>query len=160
MLAESSLDPGDLYGVNFEQIQDKISLFGGLNSRQLDLILPYLTTAELYEGDTVFRQGQLPCNVYIVINGQIGLRIRRDDNTEYRLTLGVGDSFGETSVIGIQPQIGCAEVEKHTRLLVLSRACLFELARYDQEVFGILIMNVAREVSRRLHALARAPLTS
>jgi len=151
MLAEK-VEQTAVSHADFQRIRERISLFGGLSDHQMDVLLPKLKEIFAREGDTVFRQEQLPCNVYIVLSGEVLLEVAREDGSCCTMTYLPGDCFGETAVIGIQPQLGLAKAEKDSQLLVLSRSCLMDLLSVDKELFGILMMNVAREVSRRLHA--------
>jgi len=42
-------------------------------------------------------------------------------------------------------------VGSDTKLIVLSRQTLLSIFNLDKEIFGILILNIAREACRRLH---------
>ncbi len=63
----------------------------------------------------------------------------------------MGDCFGETAAIGIQPHSASALAVEDTELIVLSRAALLSIFDSDKELFGMLILNIAREACRRLH---------
>ncbi len=156
MLAEQ-VDRSSVSRVDFDQVREKMSLFGGLSDRQVDLITPYLKVLSLTKDEVVFRQGQLPCNVYIVLSGSVCLEAERVDGSFRTMHYQAGDCFGETAVIGIQPQLGRALAREDSQVLVLSRTCLLHMANIDQELFGILMMNIAREVSRRLHCVVSTP---
>ncbi|MFL0805026.1 MAG: cyclic nucleotide-binding domain-containing protein [Agarilytica sp.] len=151
MLAENLMDVSS-HPLAFEQVREKISLFGGLSDKQLDLLLPYLKCSSYVKGDYIFKQGQLPSCVFILLKGVVSLQIRTEDDGARRIRYIAGDCFGETSVIGIQPQLGSAHIEEDAELMVLSRACLLDIVKYDQDMFGVLMMNIAREVSRRFHS--------
>ncbi len=159
MLAEQVVDI-PAHSAAFDQVLEKISLFGGLSHRQLDLLLPYLKFSDFSEGDCVFKQGQLPSCVYIVVSGKVRLNIKREDGTTCGIDYVAGDCFGETSVIGIQPQLGSAFAEENTEVVVLSRSCLLDVVKYDPQMFASLMMNMAREVSRRFHSSLLAPQNS
>lgn len=150
MIAEQ-INQFSLSYVEFNRVRDKVSLFGALSDEQLEKVIPLLKTVSVDEGDIVFNQGQLPCNVYIVLSGEVIMRVSRDDGSCGKMIYNVGDCFGETAVIGIQSQLGEARAMKDSILMVLSRSSLLDIANTDSEIFGILMMNVAREVSRRLH---------
>lgn len=156
MLAEK-VENVSSHPIAFERVREKISLFGGLSERQLDLILPYLKFASFSKGNYIFKQGQLPSSVFIVLSGKVNLQIRREDESYVTMSYAAGDCFGETSVIGIQPQLGSALVVDDAEVVVLSRSCLLDVVAYDQEMFGILMMNIAREVSRRFHSSLAFP---
>jgi|GEM_PF-2154715 len=144
--------------MDFNQVRDKISLFGGLSDHQMGLIVPNLEVLSLQKGDVVFQQGQLPCNVYIMMSGEVRLDICREDDSHVTMHFVRGDCFGETAVIGIQPQLGKAQACKGSQILALSRTFLLDLVNVDKELFGILMMNIAREVSRRLHSVVVTPV--
>ena len=63
-----------------------------------------------------------------------------------------GHCFGEASVIGIQRHQGTVIATIDTELIVLSREALMSIYDSDKELFSILILNIAREVCRRLYA--------
>jgi len=145
--------------VDIDQVLDKISLFGGLSSQQLKAILPHTKRLNAEEGEVIFQQGHLPCNVYVVLKGKIRMDLRRDDNSLASINYIAGDCFGESAVVGIQPQLGTTIVVEDCELLVISRTCLMDIVNTNKELFGMLMMNVAREVSRRLHAVVTSPLS-
>ncbi len=151
MLAEEVVGLSPIEIRDVEKIRDRVSLFGALDNAQLSILLSYAKETHFDEGEVIFNQGQLPGEIYIVLSGKIDLRIVRDDFTETHLTYVPGDCFGETAVIGIQSQMGQASVEEDARILCLSRFSLLDMLEHDAALFGILMMNIAREVSRRLH---------
>jgi CRP-like cAMP-binding protein len=61
-----------------------------------------------------------------------------------------GDCFGETSVIAIHQHTASAIAMVDTELLVVPREKLFALYHTDPKLFGMLILNIAREACRRL----------
>jgi CRP-like cAMP-binding protein len=54
-------------------------------------------------------------------------------------------------VIGIQDHSASAVVIDQSVLLVLSRQILMTLFETDKGLFSLLILNIAREIARRLH---------
>ena len=54
-------------------------------------------------------------------------------------------------MIGIQPHSASTLAVVDTDLLVLSKEALMEIFDNDKTLFGLLILNIAREASRRLH---------
>jgi CRP-like cAMP-binding protein len=62
-----------------------------------------------------------------------------------------GDCFGETSVIGILAHSSNALIVRPTELIVLEPCKLLNIFETDKELFGLLLLNIARETSRRLH---------
>ena len=151
MLAEQLVGERPVNIRDVEQIRDRVSLFGALDNSQLSTLLSYAKEQAFEEGEIIFEQGQLPSDIYILLSGKVDLRVIRDDFSAAHMTYVPGDCFGETAVIGIQTQMGRAKVEEDVRVLTLSRFSLLDMLENDANLFGILMMNIAREVSRRFH---------
>lgn len=141
----------------FHSIREKISVLGGLNDKQIAKLYPFFSKHSLTAGEVIFGQGQLPTNVYIVLHGKVEMEIKCEDGSVKKVFYKEGDCFGETAVIGIQPQIGRAQARTQVELLVLSRSNLLDIVNQDTELFAMLMMNLAREVSRRLHTALVMP---
>ena len=133
-------------------ILSKMSIFAGLSGKQLDTLLRLLTKVSYKAGEAVFEQGQQPSHIYIVESGKIKLVMWENDTPLELIVFEEGNCFGEASVIGIQPHRGTAIAMTDTDLIVLSRNTLLSIYKSDKELFSILILNIAREVCRRLHA--------
>ncbi|MFL0810321.1 MAG: cyclic nucleotide-binding domain-containing protein [Agarilytica sp.] len=138
-------------------VREKISLFGGLTEREVSVVLPYLELTGFEKGECVFEQGALPTSVFIVLNGEVQLQTIKSNGGKAHVNFLPGDCFGESSVIGIQPQMGSAVAIKNTTVLELKSESLMVLAEADKEIFSVLMMNIAREVSRRLHSFFTCP---
>ena len=132
-------------------ILNKISLFGGLSDKQLYTLFQVLKQVSYKADEYIFKQGEEPSHIYIIISGAVKIIIEEDGTALELITFAEGQNFGETSVIGIQPHSASALAMEDTELIVLSREALLSLAQSDAELFGILILNVAREACRRLH---------
>lgn len=131
-------------------ILNKIAIFGALTEQQLYEIFKLLKTTEYGEGEYVYRIGDAPSHIYIIEKGEIRIVLDAAHVSLELISLEVGDCFGETSVIGIQPHSSSAVAVKPTKLIVLERQALLNIYETDKELFGMLVMNIARETARRL----------
>lgn len=132
-------------------ILNDISILGGLSEAQLHKVFGKLTYKTCKAGDRVFRQGDSPNNIYVVRSGTVKIVVDMDTEPLELVEFGVGQCFGETSALGILPHAASAIVVEDAELLVLSREALYELYNEDPSLFGLLILNIAREACRRLH---------
>ncbi len=132
-------------------ILDQIRLFGGFSEGQLYSIFKLLKKVTYAKGDIVFQQGDLPSYIYIVLKGSIRLVFDLKIIPLSAAQLGPGACFGETALIGIQPHSATSLAEEETELLVLAKEDLMWLSEHEMELFGLLILNIAREACRRLH---------
>jgi CRP-like cAMP-binding protein len=131
-------------------ILNKISILGGLDDEQLYTVFRLLETEQYREGDFVFRQGDAPSHIRIIRSGRVRM-VENVDGTPMELVeFKTGDCFGETSVMAIHPHTASAVAIEDTELLVIPRDKLFHLYHTDPKIFGMLMMNIAREACRRL----------
>jgi CRP/FNR family cyclic AMP-dependent transcriptional regulator len=132
-------------------ILNKISIFGGLSEKQLYTLFQLLEQVSYKKDEYVFRQGDEPSHIYVVISGTVKLIMEEYGTPLELIAFSAGHNFGETAVIGIQPHSASALAVEDTELIVLSRQALLSLAESDPKLFGILILNIAREACRRIH---------
>ena len=137
---------------NILPILNQISIFAGLSEKQLYRLFRSLKTVTYDASENVFEQGSQPSHIYIVRSGRIKLVVHQDQTCFELMVLEQGHCLGEASVIGIQPHAATAIAMERTELIVLSRQALLSIYESDLELFSILILNIAREVCRRLHA--------
>lgn len=137
---------------NVLAILNDISLFAGLSDKQLSTLFKLLQKLYFRPGQTVFCQGEKPSYIYIVEKGGVKLVIYEDDTPLELTVFRQGHCFGEASVIGLYPHKGTAIAMENTELIVLSRKAIMSIYETDKEMFSILILNIARETCRRLHA--------
>lgn len=145
-----------------------IALFGGLMSDSLERVAGHLERRVLPPGENVVTVGEGAREMYIVEEGEVEVVARRqhpgseerepEPGTECELILAVlrrGSCFGEMSLLDIQPRSATVRTRESATLLVLSYGDLQHLQDTDPTAFTILMMNLAREVSRRLRVVNR-----
>lgn len=132
-------------------ILNKISIFGGLSDKQLHTLFQLLEQVSYKKDEYVFKQGSEPSHIYVVISGTVKIIMEENGTPLELITFSEGHNFGETAVIGIQPHSASALAIENTELIVLSRQALLSLHESDAKLFGILILNIAREACRRIH---------
>jgi CRP-like cAMP-binding protein len=133
-------------------VLDKMSILAGFSDKQLYSLFRLFERVSYKAGEIIFEQGQEPSHIYIIQTGKIKLFVSKDGTPFELIEFGQGHCFGEASVIGIQPHAATAVAVEDTELIVLSRTTLLSIYKTDLEIFSILILNIAREVCRRLHA--------
>ena len=94
---------------------------------------------------------------------ELGELLARDgDLSEEELILAVlhrGDCFGEMSLLDIQPRSATVRARTDVSLLVLPYRELLGLEERDHHTFALFVLNIAREVSRRLREAQRLLVT-
>ncbi len=129
----------------------EIGLFGGLDDEVLENLAATLPQLNLRPGDVVFREGEQGRELFIVLEGELEVQKRARNAVDVRLALlGPGDWFGEMSVLDVQPRSASVRALAASCLLVLRAQDLDALYRRNLKAYSLLVMNIAREISRRL----------
>jgi CRP-like cAMP-binding protein len=64
-----------------------------------------------------------------------------------------GDAFGEMEVLDVMPSVATIKTLAATNVLSLSNRGMRDIYKKNIEVFSLLIMNLARDLSRRLRRM-------
>jgi CRP/FNR family transcriptional regulator, cyclic AMP receptor protein len=128
-----------------------IGLFGALSDDVLTFLVGMLTVVEPTVGDTIFREGDEPTAMYVVLAGEMEVTKKSRGGVDARVAvLGPGDWFGEMSIVDIQPRSATVRALASGRLIKVSASDLDALYRHDVRSYAIIVLNLARELSRRL----------
>ena len=141
-------------------ILSQISIFGGVTDDQQREIFTRLQVGAVKKDDLVFRKGDDPSHIYIVESGLIELFIPDKELMVEKKRLGVGECFGQVAVMSIHPHTISAVALEDTTLIVLSRRSLYQLHHEDIGLFALLMMNIGRELARRLQFMDHLLLES
>jgi len=131
-------------------ILSQIAILGGFLDRQLHEIFKCLEEGVFKQGEYIFQKGEDPSHIYIVKKGKIDLLITDQEVLLKKKTLTVGDCFGEASLMAMHKHTATAIALEDSVVMVLSRRGLLQLRKQDTEMFSLLMMNIARELARRL----------
>jgi CRP-like cAMP-binding protein len=131
-------------------ILSDIAIWGGVSEGQRDKIFRRLEIGIFKKGEDIFQKGDEPSYIYIVGKGKVVLLITDQQINFEKKTLTVGECFGVASLMAMQRHTSTAVALEDSEIMVLSREALFQLRLEDIELFALLMMNIARELARRL----------
>jgi CRP-like cAMP-binding protein len=129
----------------------QVTIFAGISDNGLRLIIDECAFEQHKAGALIIEQGTPASEIYIVLSGQVRVFIERDEGVLELCRFGPGSCIGEASVIGVLDHSANVELIQEGMLLVLSRQLLMNIYESDKNFFAILILNIARELARRLH---------
>jgi CRP/FNR family transcriptional regulator, cyclic AMP receptor protein len=129
----------------------RIPIFAGLPQRVMDLIAEKLRVVQVVPGAQLLREGEQARSMFVVKDGELEILKHGKGGAEYQLAvLKVGDCVGEMSLIDIQPRSATARARGNATLYVLDLAEIGKLYGSDVEAYVLLVLNISREISRRL----------
>jgi CRP/FNR family cyclic AMP-dependent transcriptional regulator len=102
-------------------------------------------------GELIIEEGTPASEIFIIIKGRVSIILDLKSDPLVLAEFGPGDCIGEASVIGVQNHSASARVKEDAELFVLTRSILMSIYEKDKDVFSMLILNIARELARRLY---------
>lgn len=136
--------------VTIAQLRE-VGLFGALSDELLEHLAGTLTVQRVMVGETVFREGEPAREMYVVLDGEIEVLKKSRRGRETRVAiLGPSDCFGEMSIIDLQPRSATVRALSAARLLRISTEEMDALYRHDLKSYALIVLNIARDLSRRL----------
>jgi CRP-like cAMP-binding protein len=125
------------------------SLFDGLEGDQIQNILP-LMEHEVYEAGTdIIVEGTHVGKIRFILEGRVAVV----KNGVVLMELEEGAVFGEMEVVDIQPAEATVKALASTRVMTLSIDALGEIYDTDLKTYSFILMNLARDISRRLRRM-------
>jgi CRP-like cAMP-binding protein len=130
-------------------IVPQLSFFGGASSEEVHNIIDYIHEEEVEAGNYVYREGDSPENLYILLEGEMDFFM-----LEEKIAHGeTGLLFGTSATIGIQKQLVSALAKTDIKLAVISKSFFREMSEKNPKLFTKIILNVARDLARDLKFL-------
>lgn len=128
------------------------ALFGGLDDNHLERVASFLKEERFEKGTAIIKEAEAGDRMYMIVKGNVEILKYNPERKEQEMisTLGEGDSFGEMELIDIQPRSATVKALEDVEAVSLSNSDLLRLSRQDLEAFSIILVNIARIISRKL----------
>jgi CRP-like cAMP-binding protein len=127
----------------------RYSLFGGLIDSQLERLIGRIQVEEVAVGTAIVREGEKGDRMFCLVTGTVD--IERGGRVIARL--GAGETIGEMELIDMQPRSATVVATTPCTLYALSLRDILMLQREDLPAFTLVVMNLARDLSRRLRRM-------
>jgi CRP-like cAMP-binding protein len=127
----------------------KYSLFGGLLEDQIERIIPLMEQENYGPGDIIMAEGELNDRIRFILSGRVEVSKGGLGLAEFE----VGDFFGEMEVLDVMPAAATIKALLPVELMSISNKSLRAIYKTDTQTFSMIIMNLARDLSRRLRRM-------
>ncbi|MGI9474359.1 MAG: Crp/Fnr family transcriptional regulator [Rubripirellula sp.] len=128
----------------------KMPVFGGLKTESLQLILGESSEVVVKEGDCYFREGEPGDSLFVLESGTVLVQRMWQGEAIELGRLASGDCFGEMALIDFQKRSATIKAECNCSAIEVPSKSLRSLFKFDLEQYAMIMMNLGREVSRRL----------
>ncbi len=128
----------------YERYAEKVPLFNGLMAEEVEDLIKRGKIMIIRKGETIFHEGMLGSNLFIVLSGKVGIYIKNQLITKCH----VGDTFGEMAVLNKKPRTATATALEESRLLCLDEKQINDIL--EKHVAVRLLLNAIHVLSERL----------
>ena len=133
---------------------ETIPIFAGLNGVALTEIARSVEEAAFRTGDIIVREGEAGNRMFIIRSGQVEVIKRLGQRHETILAvLGPGNFLGEMSIIECVTRSASVRALEDAVLFALKSIDLYRLFQRHPDQYAIIILNIARDLSRRLRTV-------
>ena len=132
------------------QALQRMPIFGGLRRDILELLVGAAEVTSVPRDQYFFRENDRATAMFVVETGEVSV-VKSWNGREYEIgRLGPGDCFGEMALIDLFPRSASVQAVRNCSAITLSMESVHRLYEQDLEQFALILMNIGRELSRRL----------
>jgi CRP/FNR family transcriptional regulator, cyclic AMP receptor protein len=134
-----------------------VPILAGLNEAALELLAGRARDSTFAAGALVVGEGETGNRFFVILSGEVRVCKRLGRPGEVELArLARGEFFGEMCILETLPRSASVVALTEARLASLSSMDFLQLYNRMPDQYGILVLNLARDLSRRLRRLDEA----
>jgi CRP/FNR family cyclic AMP-dependent transcriptional regulator len=133
---------------------ETIPIFAGLNTSSVSEIAAAVREMSFRAGDIIVREGESGNRMFIIQTGraEVVKHLALPHETVLAV-LGPKDFLGEMSIIECVARSASVRAVEDTSLFALTGTDLYRLFQHHADQYAIVILNIARDLSRRLRTI-------
>lgn len=135
----------------------KVPVFAGLSSSALGFLASRAIFHSFQTGDLIVSEGENGNKFYVICEGSVRVvkHLATPHETELAQLRG-GEFFGEMCILETLPRTATVQALAPSELWSLSSIAFYQLYQSMPQEYSILVLNLARDLSRRLRKLDEA----
>jgi CRP-like cAMP-binding protein len=131
-------------------------VFCGLAEPAFDILLKHVAQSRAPAGTVIVREGDLDNHLFLIAHGSVRVCRRCGQADEIEIArLGSGEFFGEMCFLEAQPRAATVQAVSDCVLFSLTSLAIYHLYEAMPAQHSILMVNIARDLSRRLRHLVQ-----
>lgn len=132
------------------QLFRRMPVFGGIETGTLEWLLESSSTIKVVAGDYLFREGDTANSFFVILEGTVAAERSWQGEAVELQRLATGDCVGEMAIMEVKSRSASVRAIENVAAIEVTRRTLQQLSQQNLEQYAILMMNMGREVSRRL----------
>ena len=142
-LSSNTVKPGSLR---------RVKILAGLTEAQLERFSQFMELQRVTQYSTVVRQGDVGDAMYLILDGELRVRMLVGGKETILSTLGPGDFFGDLSLFDHGPRSADVIANVDSSVLKMTSSAFEKLAREAPEVATPFLMGATRTLAARMRA--------
>jgi CRP/FNR family transcriptional regulator, cyclic AMP receptor protein len=131
-----------------------VPIFTGINEKALEVFLAPAKQIVVPAGEIIAREGDKNDCLYLIEAGEVCIYKNIDTQNPVTLAvLGPGECFGEMCVLEALPRCATAKAVGQVTVVSVPSDAFSKLYQKAPEQYCIILLNIARDLSRRLRHL-------
>ncbi|MEP3351032.1 MAG: cyclic nucleotide-binding domain-containing protein [Marinomonas sp.] len=132
------------------------SIFGALSEPAIQYLLDEGILKHAYKDDEIFSHGSKSGNFNIVLHGSLAFYKHHNNKSTLTRTIHFGEVIGFVSMIALHDHVGSLYAQEESLLLEVSSNLFSDFHDNFPFDFGILLMNLSRDMARTIRTLSNA----
>lgn len=154
----TTLNHGD-YDLSLSKLKQG-SVFGALSDNAIEYLLEQGKIRTFANQEVVFRHNEKGDNFYIVLQGKIDYFKHHKSHQAYTRSIHFGEAIGFVSMIALHDRVGNAIASEESVLLEIDSRLFSDFHDHFAFDFGILLLNLSREMARAVRTLGNTIVLS
>ena len=130
----------------------RVKILADMSEQQLGRFAQVMEVLNLRQWTDIVRQGTPGDAMYLILEGEVRVRLMIGDKESILATLGAGEFFGETSLFDHGPRSADVVANKDTVLLKISAANFQKLVDESPDLAAPFLLAIGRTLSARIRA--------
>ncbi len=132
------------------------SIFGALSDASIQFLTEQGTLHAVSKGEEIFSYGSKGDSFHTVLHGKLDFYKQHGDNKCRTRTICFGEAIGFVSMIALHERVGSLYALEDSLLLEISSQLFSDFHDQYPFDFGILLMNLSRDMARTIRVLSNA----
>jgi hypothetical protein len=130
----------------------RVKILAGLSDEQLDRFARFVEVENIPQWSVVFQQGDYGDTMYLILDGELRVRINPGGKETILATLSIGDFFGDISLFDHGPRSADVVANKDSLLVKLSAKAFQQLAQEAPDLAAPFLLAVGKTLTARIRA--------
>ncbi len=128
------------------KVLKEIKIFHALNEKELLLLMDMVDIKSYEKNEYILKENTIGREMYVIVKGSVKVT----KNNKKIIDLYEKDSIGEMSLLDVQKRTASVSCNEKTYVAELKYNSLLKIYKIDKDMYIKIILNIAREFSRRL----------